>query len=157
MPNTLLLSTILYCFIKKLWWNIIWNIIWPRKIYWIWRFLPYPKFLDAVILNKLDQTSESWAAKGVQSFSVWLCISVDCSMPGFPVLHHLPEFAQIHVHWISDAIQPSHPLPPLSLAFSLSQHQGLFQWVSSSHQVAKVLERHLQHQSFQWIFGVYFL
>ena len=75
MPNTLLIPTILYCLIKKLWWNIIWNIIWPRKIYWIWRFLPYPKFLDAVILNKWDQISESWAAKGVQSFSVWLFAS----------------------------------------------------------------------------------
>ena len=58
----------------------------------------------------------------------------DCSTPGFPVLHHLPEFAQTHVHWGSDAIQPSHPLSPLSPpALNLSQHQGLFQWVSSSH------------------------
>ena len=65
-----------------------------------------------------------------------------CSIPGFPVLHYLPEFAQTHVRWINDAIQPSHPLSPLSPspAFSLSQHQGLFQGVSSSHQVAKVLE-----------------
>ena len=65
----------------------------------------------------------------------------------FPVLHHLPELAQIHVHWVIDAIQPSHPLPsPSPLAFNLSQHQGLFQWVGSLHQVAKVLA--LQHQSF---------
>ena len=61
---------------------------------------------------------------------------MDCSTPGFPVLLYLPEFAQTHVHWISDAIQPSHSLLP---ALSLSRHQGLFQWVSSSHQVAKVL------------------
>ena len=71
-------------------------------------------------------------------------------MPGFPVLHYVPEFAQTHVHLISDAIQPSYPLsyasPP---AFSLSQHQGLFQGVSFLHQVAKVLEFQLQHQSFQ--------
>ena len=61
------------------------------------------------------------------------------------------QSTQTHVHWVSDAIQPSHPLSSPSLpAFSLSQHQGLFQWVSSSHQVAKVLEFHLQHQSFQW-------
>ena len=72
-----------------------------------------------------------------------------CSTPGFPVLHCLPEFAQVHVHWISGAIQPSHPLLPSSPAFSLSQHQGLFQWVSCSHQVAKALELQLQHQSFQ--------
>ena len=62
-----------------------------------------------------------------------------------------------HVHWIGDAIQPSHPLSPPSPALSLSQHQGLFQWISSSHQVAKVLELQLQHQSFQWILRVDFL
>ena len=85
---------------------------------------------------------------------VWLCDPIDCSKPGFPVLHHLLEFAQTHVHWVSDAIQPSHPLsPPSPSALNLSQHQGLFQWVSSSHQVAKVLELQLQHQSFQWIQG----
>ena len=71
----------------------------------------------------------------------------DCSKPGFPGLHYFPEFAQTHVHWVGDAIQPSHPLsPPSSLVLSLSQHQGLFQWVSSSHQVAKVLELQFQHQ-----------
>ena len=70
-----------------------------------------------------------------------LCDPMDCSMPGFPVHHQLPEVAQIYVHRVSDAIQPSHPLPPPSpFAFNLSQHQGLFKWVSSSHQVVKVLE-----------------
>ena len=77
---------------------------------------------------------------------------MDCSMPGFPVLHHLPELAQTD-HWVGDTIQPSHPLSALSPpAFSLFQHQGLFQWVSSLHQVAKILELQLQHQSLQWIF-----
>ena len=76
----------------------------------------------------------------------------------FPVLHYLPELAQTHVHWVSGTIQPSHPLPsPSPLAFSLSQHQGLFQWVDCLQQVVKVLELHLQHQSFQWIFKVDFL
>ena len=66
---------------------------------------------------------------------------MDCSIPGFPVLQYLLEFAQTHVPWVGDAIQPSHPLSPTSLpALSLSQHQGLFQWVSSLHQVAKVLD-----------------
>ena len=75
------------------------------------------------------------------------------STPGLPVHHQLPESTQTHVHWISDAIQPSHPcLSPSLSALNLSQHQGLFKWVSSSHQVAKVLEFQLQHQSFQWIF-----
>ena len=70
-----------------------------------------------------------------------------------PVHNQLPEFTQTHVHWVSDAIQPSHPLSsPSPSALNLSQHQGLFQWVSSSDQVTKVLELQLQHQPFQWIF-----
>ena len=79
---------------------------------------------------------------------------MDCSMPGFPVLHYLPEFAQTHIHWVSVAIQPSHPLSSPSPAFNLSQHQGLFKWLSSSYHIAKVLE--LQHQPFQLIFRVDF-
>ena len=78
-----------------------------------------------------------------------LCDPMDYSTPGFPVYHQFPELSQTHVHWVSDAIQPSHPLLSPSLpAFSLSQHQGLFQWVSSSHQVVEVLELQLQYQSF---------
>ena len=74
---------------------------------------------------------------------------MDCSTPGLPVHHQLPEFTQTHVHWVSDAIQPSHPLSsPSPPTRNLSQHQGLFKWVSSLHQVAKVLEFQLQHQSF---------
>ena len=70
-----------------------------------------------------------------------LCDPMDCSTPGFPVHHHLLELTQTHVHWISDAIQPSHPVSsPSPPTFNLSQHQGLFKWVSSSYQVAKVLD-----------------
>ena len=87
-----------------------------------------------------------------------LCDPMDCSTPGFPVHHQLLELTQTHVHWVGDAIQLSHrlssPSPP---AFNLSQHQGLFQWVSSSYLVAKVLKFQLQHQSFQWIFRTDFL
>ena len=87
-----------------------------------------------------------------------LCDPMDCSTPGFPVPHQLPELAQIHIHPVSDDIQPSRPLLSPSLpAFNLSQDQSLFQWVHSSHQVAKVLELQLQHQSFQWIFRTDFL
>ena len=87
-----------------------------------------------------------------------LCDPMNCSMPGLPVHHQLPEFTQTHVHRVGDAIQPSHPLSsPSPPTFNLSQHQGLFQWVNSSHQVAKVLEFQLQHQSFQWIFRTDFL
>ena len=79
-----------------------------------------------------------------------LCNPMDYSTRGFPVLHSLPEFAQTHVHWISDVIQPYHPLsPPSPPALSLSQHQGIFQWVSSLHQVAKVLA--LQYCSSYWL------
>ena len=80
-----------------------------------------------------------------------LCDPMNHSTPGLPVHHQLLEPTQTHVHQVSDAIQPSHPLSsPSAPALSLSQHQGLFKWVSSSHEVAKVLEFQLQHQSFQW-------
>ena len=79
------------------------------------------------------------------------CNPMDCSSPGLLVHHQLLEFAQTHVHWVGDVIQPSHPLSSPSLpALNLSQHQGLFKWVSSLHQMAKILEFQLQHQSFQW-------
>ena len=75
---------------------------------------------------------------------IWLCDSMDSSTPGFPVLHHLRDIAQTHAHWVRDAIHTSRPLlSPSFPAFNLSQHQGLFQWVSSSHQVTKVLELQL--------------
>ena len=87
-----------------------------------------------------------------------LCDPMDWSMPGFPVFHYLWEFAQTHVDWVGDAIQPSYPLSPASpFALNISQLQGLFQWVGSSQQVVKVLELQLQHQYFQWIFRVDFL
>ena len=80
-----------------------------------------------------------------------LCDHMDHSMPGLPVHHQLPEFTQTHLHWVGNAIKPSHPLSfPSPPAFNLSQHQGLFKRVTSLHQVAKVLEFQLQHQSFQW-------
>ena len=116
----------------------------------------------------MSLTIKSWKSKAVSYSSVYskslssvqfisvtqlcptLCNPVDCSMPVFPVNHRLPEPTQTHVHHLGNAIQPSHSLFSLShLAFNFSQHQGLFQRVSSLHQVAKVLEFQLQHQSFQ--------
>ena len=80
------------------------------------------------------------------------CDPMNHSMPGVPVHHQLPESTQTHLHWVGDAIQPPHPLSsPSPPALNLSQHQGLFKWVSFLHQVAKVLEFQLQRQSFQWI------
>ena len=102
-----------------------------------------------------------WLFSLVQ-FSHSLCLNLcnprDCRTPGFPVHHQLLELTQTHVNCVGGAIQPSHPLlSPSPPAFNLSQHQGLFQWVNSSHQVAKVLEFQPQYQSFQWTPGlVYF-
>ena len=102
-----------------------------------------------------------WKISSVKSLShVWLSVTpwTAGSTPGFPVHHQLPELAQSQVHWVCVAIQKSHPLlSPFPPIFNLSQHQGLFKWVSASHQVAKVLELQLQHQSFQWIFRTDFL
>ena len=87
-----------------------------------------------------------------------VCNPMDCSTPGCPVHHQILGLEQTHVHWVGDTIQLSHPLSsPSPPAFNLSQPQGLFQWISSLHQVAKVLELQLQQQSFQWIFWVDFL
>ena len=85
------------------------------------------------------------------------CEPMDCSTPGFHAHHQLLGPTQTHVHHVGDAIQPPHPLSSPSPTFSLSQHQGLFQWTGSSHQVAKVLALQLQNQSFQWIFRTDFL
>ena len=79
-----------------------------------------------------------------------LCDPMNRSTPGLLVHYQLLESTQTHVHWVGDAIQPSHPLSSPSPALNLSQHPGLFKWVSSSHQVAKVLEFQLQHHSYQW-------
>ena len=103
--------------------------------------------------NLCKQKLDSVQFSSVTQLCPTLCSPMACSMLGFPVHHQLLELAQTHVHRVGDAIQPSHPLSsPSPPVFSLSQHQGLFRWVSSSHQVATVLELQLQHQSFQWIF-----
>ena len=97
-----------------------------------------------------------WAIFNMQLSSVaLLCLTLydpmNCSTPGFPVHHQLLELTQIQVYRVGDAFQTSHPLSsPFPFAINLSKHQGLFQWVSSSYQVAKILEFWLQHQSFKW-------
>ena len=119
--------------------------------------------------NGVDPCNKMWLLsycldkKSVQYSSVaqscpTLCDPMDFSMPGFPVHHQLREHTQTNAHYVGDAIQPPHPLSsPSPPAITLSQHQSLFQWVHSSHQVAKVLELQIQHQSFQWIFKIHFL
>ena len=104
----------------------------------------------------LVEDTSKFIQRGIQFSSVaqscqTLCDPINCSMPGLPVHHQLPESTQTHVHRVNDTIQPSHPLSsPSPPALNLAQHRGLFRWVNASHQVAKVLEFQLQHQSFQW-------
>ena len=142
--------------------------LWGGHLQWLYcnrlSYLNYCKMLyGARLRSSLGQEVmclELWNLHWTNFSSVaQSCLTLwdpmDCSTPGLPVHDQLPEFTQIHVHWVSDDIQPSHPLPsPSPPAFNLSPHQGLLQWVSSSHQVAKVLELQLQHQSFQWIFRI---
>ena len=107
-------------------------LVWPLAAFW--------GRIDSGS-NKLSSVAQSCPT---------LCDPMNRSTPGFPVHCQLLESTQTHVHRVGDVIQPSHPLLSPSPALNLSQHQGLFQWVNTSHQVAKVLEFQLQHQSFQW-------
>ena len=116
-----------------------------------WGLRPRVKLLTYQISLSAGQSYVSRTVSQLAQSCPTLCDPMDGSTPAFPVHHQLPEFAQTYAHRVGDAIQLSRPLSsPSPPAFNLSQRQGLFQWVSSSHQVAKVLE--LQHQSFQWIF-----
>ena len=114
-------------------WNCPLFILWPRV------GNPIPSLFRRLQFSSVAQSCPT------------LWDPMDCSMSSLPVHQQLPEFTQTHVHWVSDAIQASHPLSCPSLpALNLSQNQGLFKWVGSLHHVAKVLEFQLQHQSFQW-------
>ena len=118
---------------------------------------PWRRWISAVPVLYSHMLLGTGHRCSIAQFCPTLSDPMDCSTPGFPVLHHLPEHVQIHVHRVGDAVQPSRPLSPPSPAFNLSQHQGLFQWVGSVHQAAKVLELQLQHRFFQWIFRIDFL
>ena len=130
------------------------------SMWWSWHFYPWdiPPQIPQTQANHEENIRSQLRNILIQFSSVaqscpTLCHPMNCSTPGFPVHHHLLEPVETQVHQVSDAIPPSHPLSsPSPLALNICQHQGLFQWVSSSHQVAKVLEFQLQHQSFQWIF-----
>ena len=112
----------------------------------------YDLFIGHILLTlKIHCNMHSVQFSSVAQSCLTLCDPMNPSTPGLPVCHQLPELTQIHVHWVGDAIQPSHPLSsPSAPAPNLSQYQGLFKWVNSSHEVAKVLEFQLQRQSFQW-------
>ena len=134
---------------------ILYNIFFSYKLLQLLRIalfslsaIVYFFFLICLMLAHAVQFS---SVQSVSQSCLTLCNPMNCSTPGLPVHHQLPESTQTHVHCVSDAIQPSHlllsPSPP---APNLSQHQDLFQWVSSAHEVTKVLEFHLHHQSCQW-------
>ena len=113
----------------------------------------YNCILNSVFRAKTLETAQMFIVQfsSVADSCPTLWDPMDCSAPGLPVHQQLPEFTRTHVYWVGDAIQPSYPLSsPSPPTFSLSQDQGLFKWVSSSHHVAKLLEFQLQHQSYQW-------
>ena len=136
----------------------------PQNLYYFFScpFSLWTSFRGRTSINKRERErggeQEKIQFSSAAQSCLTLCDPMGYSMPGFPVHHQLLELAQTHVHQVGDATQPSHPLSsPSPAAFNPSQHQGLFKWVSSLHQVVKVLECQLQHQSFQWIFGTDFL
>ena len=103
-----------------------------------------------IMASNCSSGRKNFVFSSVAQSCLTLCNPMTRSTPGLPVHHQLLEFTQTHVHRVSDAIQPSHPLSSPSLpAPNRSQHQSLFQWINSSHEVAKVLELQLQHHSFQ--------
>ena len=117
---------------------------------------PWTEEPDGVQYLGSQRVRQDWATKfsSVAQPSPTVCDPMDCSIPGLPVCHQLRELIQTHVHQVSDATQQTHPLlSPSPPAFNLSDHLGLCQWVISSHQVAKVLELQLQHQSLQRTLG----
>ena len=128
---------------RALWWSFL-----PFKKKWYCfpiiefkEFIEYSGYKHHILSVQFSSVTQSWPT---------VCDPMNRSTPGLPVHHQLPEFTQTHAHRVGDAIQPSHPLfPPSSPVLNPSQHQGLFQWVNSSNEVAKVLEFHFQHQSFQ--------
>ena len=113
--------------------------------YWVITIFSISIIINLTLIVKSPVPKYSYIGVSVQFSSVTqscltLCDPMNCSMPGLPVHHQLPEFAQTHVHWVGDAIQPSHLLSSPSPTPNPSQHQGLFQWVNSSHDMAKILE-----------------
>ena len=158
--------------------------LWVRKIPWKRKWQPTPVFLRGkshghrslesyspwdckesdttenacMIFHFCIHTRTYQSVSSVAQLCPTLCDPMNCSTPGLPVHYQLPEFTQTHMHQVGDAIQLSHPLSsPSPPALNLSQHQVFFKWVSSSHQVAKVLELQLQHPSFQWTIRINFL
>ena len=141
----------------------LWDSSDPSLIPELWATASYGKQLPQAWFPSLLQPVYTSQFSSVQFSSVTqscptLWDPMNRSTPGLPVHHQLLEFTQTHIHWVGDTIQPSPPLlSPSPPTFNLSQHQGLFKWVSFLHQVVKVWEFQLQHHSFQWTLGTDFL
>ena len=129
-------------------WKTVWHV--PKQLSIESSYDPSISLLGIIYLKGIKTCPKicTWIFQfsSVTQSCPTLCDPMNHSTPGLPVHHQLPEFTQTRVHWVSDALQPFHPL----LSPSSSQHQDLLKWISSSHQMAKVLEFQLQHQSYQW-------
>ena len=142
--HSFLWSTLSKALVQSMKQMFVWNYLAFSMIQWksIWSLVSL-LFLNPSWKSGSSQFMYCWSLQfsSVTQLCPTLWDPIDCSTPGFPVRHQLLELAQTHVHQVGDVFQPSHPLlSPYPPIFNLSQHQGLFQWVSSSHQVAKVLE-----------------
>ena len=131
------------------------HVMWQPGCERVWERMDTCIFVaESLHCSPKTNTTVNWLSvkfSSVTQLCPTLCDPMNRSTPGLPVHHQLPEFNQTHVHRVNDAIQPSHPLlSPSPPAPKPSQHQGLFQWVNSSHELAKVFKFQLQHQSFQW-------
>ena len=123
----------------------------PRIFIFLGNILKIPLIIFFPLFSLSSNNISSVQFSSVTQSCLTLCDPMNRSTPGLPVHHQHPEFTQTHVHWVGDATQPSHPLlSPFPPAPNPSQNQSLFQWVNSSHEVAKVLEFQLQHHFFQW-------
>jgi len=124
------------------------------KVWLVWQWGMKDELIRWIVVRKnssLKSYCSDFQFSSVAQSCLILCDPINHSTPGLPVHHQLPESMQTHNHQVGDAIQPSHPLSsPSPPALNFCQHQGLFQWVNSSHEVAQALEFQLQHQSFQW-------
>ena len=136
---------------------LLWVMNYLHPICWVTQSVPtscniYFKYLD-ILLTCFWSQIQIYYLCGQIALSQFSSVAQSCPTPCDPMVNHqLPEPPQTHIHHVSDSIQPSHPLSfPSPPDFNLSQHPGIYKWVSSSYQVAKVLELQLQHQAFQWI------
>ena len=158
-PVSCIQPGLMICFIYSCWTGTACSsfLIWAETK-WVRQLIMYGTIISSINMGLTNQQGLVGAFSSVTESCLTVCDPMSRSTPGLPVHHQLLELTQTYAHRVSDAIQASHPLSSTSApAPHPSQHQGLFQWVNSSHKVAKVLEFQLQHQSFQWTPKTYLL